>query len=349
MPVSTLQPGYFPQPKFDHPRKLRRLARPIAIAACVFAALLVVNWLLVGYRTAPASQTDPDTVLIPTSEGAMQVRISGNPQGSTLVLVHGLMGSHHWFDRISPLLEPSHRLVAIDLLGCGGSAKPGKGTYSVENQASALAEVLERLNLKGVTAVGHSLGGAVVTSLAEQSPDLVERLVIIDSPTSSQTADLGLAAKLSRQPILGPALKTLVNVAGTNSLEAKGFAPGFDIGSGFEYANQPIRDMQRMTYTAFNESQKVYREYTNVIPLNRRLAATGKPLLVIFGELDQIIYRLDEDLDLYGEIPGARVERLANIGHSPQIEAPDQTANFLLSFNSTSVPLDRRGEDVGLR
>ena len=332
MPATTLQPGYFPSPKFEHPHRLRRWLRPAAIALSVLAALLVVNWLLVAFRTAPARQTDPDTVLIPTTEGTMQVRISGNPAGPPVVLVHGLMGSHHWFDRISPLLEPTHRLIAIDLLGCGGSAKPGQGTYSVENQAAALGEVVKSLGLRQVTAVGHSLGGAVVTSLAEQSPDLVGRLVIIDSPTSSRTADLGLTAKLSRQPLLGPALKTLVNVAGTNELEAKGFAPGFDIGSGFENANQPIRDMQRMTYTAFNESQKVYRQYTDILPLDRRLAGTGKPLLVICGELDQIIHRLDEDLAQYGRIPGARIERLPDIGHSPQIESPRETADILLSF-----------------
>lgn len=332
MSTTTLQPGYFPRPKFEHPHRLRRWGRPATIALSVLAVLLVVNWLLVGFRTAPARQTDPDTVLIPTTEGTMQVRISGNPAGPPVVLVHGLMGSHHWFDRISPLLEPTHRLIAIDLLGCGGSAKPGRGTYSVENQAAALGEVVKSLGLRQVTAVGHSLGGAVVTSLAEQSPDLIGRLVIIDSPTSSKTADLGLTAKLSRQPLLGPALKTLVNVAGTNELEARGFAPGFDIGSGFENANQPIRDMQRMTYTAFNESQRVYRQYTDIVPLNRRLAGTGKPLLVIFGELDQIIHRLDEDLVLYGQVPGARIERLPDIGHSPQIEAPRETADILLSF-----------------
>jgi len=341
MATTTLHPGYFHEPKPTHPHRLRRFLRPITVAAGMLMTVLVVNWLLVGFRTAPATQTDPDTLLVPTTQGTMQVRASGNSRGSPIVLVHGLMGSHHWFDRISPLLEPTHRVVAIDLLGCGGSAKPGKGRYSIESQAKALGEVLSTLGLSNVTAVGHSLGGAVVTSLAEQQPRLVEKLVIIDSPTSVRRTSLGITASLSRQPLLGPALKTLVNVAGTNDLEAIGFAPGFDIGSGFPDADQPIRDMQRMTYTSFNESQKIYRPYTDEERLDRRIARTGKPLLVIFGELDQIARGLDEDLAFYGRVPGAQVERLRHIGHSPQIEAPDQTAEILLVFTRPQADADR--------
>ena len=63
-----------------------------------------------------------------------------------------------WWDGMVPLLERNHRVIAVDLLGHGGSEKPGSG-YTPPNQAQVVAEALERLDVSDATVVGHSLGG----------------------------------------------------------------------------------------------------------------------------------------------------------------------------------------------
>ena len=73
-----------------------------------------------------------------------------------------------------PPLERDHRVVAVDLLGFGGSEKPDAG-YSIEEQADLVAQALSRLGVHEATVVGHSLGGTVVDALAERPADLVER------------------------------------------------------------------------------------------------------------------------------------------------------------------------------
>ena len=90
------------------------------------------------------------------------------------MLLHCATCSMDWWDNLAPLLEPDHRVIRIDLLGMGGSDKPGSG-YSIDDQASAVAEALAKLHVVGATVVGHSLGGSVAIALAEQSPQLATR------------------------------------------------------------------------------------------------------------------------------------------------------------------------------
>jgi pimeloyl-ACP methyl ester carboxylesterase len=78
-----------------------------------------------------------------------------------------------------PLLDRTHRVIAVDMLGFGGSEKPGSG-YSIEDQAIVIAQALVRLGVRHATVVGHSLGGTVATALAERASALVDRLAIVD-------------------------------------------------------------------------------------------------------------------------------------------------------------------------
>src|ERR687888_226268 len=96
-----------------------------------------------------------------------------------ILLIHCYTCSMKWWDGLAPLLERDHRVIRVDLLGHGGSDKPGAG-YSIDDQATAVGEALAKLGVVNATVVGHSLGGSVVTALAQQSPRLASRVVIVD-------------------------------------------------------------------------------------------------------------------------------------------------------------------------
>src|SRR3954447_4425810 len=129
----------------------------------------------------------------PTASSASPAGTAGTGKGSShrrliqppIVLLHCYTCAIDWWDRLIPLLSKSHRVIAIDLLGHGGSEKPGTG-YGMEDQAALVAQALNRLGVEGAVVVGHSLGGTVATALAAQSRELVDRLVVIDqAPDSS--------------------------------------------------------------------------------------------------------------------------------------------------------------------
>jgi pimeloyl-ACP methyl ester carboxylesterase len=162
------------------------------IALAVLAALLVliaINAVVTSKETKSAEVTEPGGRILELNGGAMQVVERGPSRGSPIVLIHCYSCAINWWDGMMPLLSREHRVVAVDLLGHGGSEKPDSG-YSIPDQADLIAEALSRLDVRDATVVGHSLGGPVAVALAEQSPRLVDRLVLIDSRSS--THDKGI-------------------------------------------------------------------------------------------------------------------------------------------------------------
>ncbi|MCC6382531.1 MAG: alpha/beta hydrolase [Dehalococcoidia bacterium] len=96
-----------------------------------------------------------------------------------IVLVHGwTCDSHDWSWQI-PALAAGHRVVAYDQRGHGRSSAPSSG-YRPRTLANDLAALLKRIDLPPVVAVGHSLGGAVVSALAVEHPDAVRAIVPVD-------------------------------------------------------------------------------------------------------------------------------------------------------------------------
>jgi pimeloyl-ACP methyl ester carboxylesterase len=318
------------------PRRRRPAGRRLlgVIAACLglLIAAIAVHAVVLSRQTEAAKITVPGARLVPTAEGAMQVLVQGDRSGSPVLEVHGVLSSLHWFDRITPILDWRHLVIRVDLIGNGGSAIPGPGHYRIADQARAVGDVLARLHIQHVTAIGHSMGGAVVTALAERDPADVARIVVLDTSATAADATLGGQARLSTEPVIGQALKTLVAVAGSKNIAARGFAPGFRLAAGFAHADQPLDDIKAMTYTAYTQEMAAFDPFVTAEPMQQRLTALLKPLPVIFGTRDQIAVGEHHDLRLYRTVPSATVTTIAGVGHSPQVEAPQRTAALIQRF-----------------
>jgi pimeloyl-ACP methyl ester carboxylesterase len=99
--------------------------------------------------------------------------------GETMVFLHGIAGStRYWKSRVEPL-SAQYRLLLVDLLGYGKSAKPWT-KYTVERHAEELYQVVR--SQKPFTLVGHSFGAIVAIAFSARYPHLVRRLVLISLP-----------------------------------------------------------------------------------------------------------------------------------------------------------------------
>src|SRR3954466_15390449 len=121
-------------------------------------ALLVVNALVVDGQTGSAQVTVPGGRILDLPGGELQVRENGPRSGSPIVLIHCFSCAMDWWDGMLPQLEEDHRVIAVDLLGHGGSEKPGSG-YTPEHQAETVSRALRALHVHDAEVVGHSLGG----------------------------------------------------------------------------------------------------------------------------------------------------------------------------------------------
>ena len=177
--------------------------------------------------------------------------------------------------------------------------KPDSG-YTPANQAKLVAAALQRLGVRDATVVGHSLGGAVSVALAEQEPQLVNRVAIVDMPPDNSYGDLGFIAGLAFQPVLGEALWRIKPDFSVRDGLAVAFAPGFEVPDAF------VDDVKRMTYTAYDESPEQVEDFIGTESLDRRMTATGKPLMVLMGAEEQIVDDPQRALEQYATVPGPK-------------------------------------------
>jgi pimeloyl-ACP methyl ester carboxylesterase len=308
--------------------------------AIALIALIVVNALIVDGKTEPAAVTVPGGRVLDLPDGEMQVVEGGPRDGDPIVLIHCFSCAIDWWDGVRPRLEADHRVLALDLLGHGGSEKPGSG-YTPQNQAKLVAEALTKLRVRDAAVVGHSLGGAVSVALAEQSPRLVGRVGIVDMPPDDSYGDLGFIAGLAFKPVLGEALWTIKpDFSVRDGLEVA-FAPGFDIPDAF------VEDVKRLTYTAYDESPSGVDDFIGERSLDQRMRATGKPLMVLMGAEEQIVNDPQRALNQYANgDPGSETHLIAGAGHSPNVEEPAETARLILEFaDSPRTGLESSGRD----
>jgi pimeloyl-ACP methyl ester carboxylesterase len=299
-------------------------------AAVVLIVALAVNALLVGARTERAEATVAGGRILDLPGGELQVIDRGPRRAAPIVLIHCFTCAMDWWDGMLPRLEASHRVVAVDLLGHGGSEKPGSG-YTPVNQAKLVAEALERLGVSGAEVVGHSLGGAVAVALAQQAPDLVDRVVIVDMPPDNSYGDLGFIAGLAFKPVLGEALWRIKPDFSVRDGLGVAFAPGYDVPDAF------VEDVKRMTYTAYDESPSGTEDFLAEESLDQRMRETGLPLLVLMGADEQIVNDPQRALDQYrSSVPNAETKLVAGAGHSPNVEKPAETAALVLRFGKVA-------------
>jgi pimeloyl-ACP methyl ester carboxylesterase len=270
-----------------------------------------------------AQATEEPTVeaTLPLTGGTIYLCQDGPPDAPALVLIHGSGSSSRTWDSMVALLTASHRVIRIDLLGHGRSDKPTDGDYDIPAQARRVAEALDQLGVEHAVMVGHSSGGNTATGLAEQRPDLVTALVLINTGPHLQAriAAPDGAIEATQWPRLTD--EQLRQIAST------GFSR-----PGYQPPQQLLDDVRRMTHHTFVTTTQASRTYLQRQPLPDRLVPLGTPLLVIFGENDrrwQSSYAAD-----YHAVTDAQVEMLPGLGHSPHLEDPSHTARLLLAFTT---------------
>lgn len=288
--------------------------------------LLVINALVVDGETGSAHVTVPGGRILDLPDGDLQVLERGPRNGSPIVLLHCFSCAIDWWDGMLPMLERKHRVIALDLLGHGGSEKPGSG-YTPKNQALVVSEALEHLHVRGAEIVGHSLGGTVAVALAQEDPQLVGRVVIVDMPPDNSYGSLGFLANLIFRPVIGEALWTIKpDFAVREGLEIA-FAPGFHVPDAF------VDDVKRLTYTAYDNTPAGENQYLAEESLDQRLKGAGKPLMVLMGAEEQIVDDPQRALAQYKRaVPSAQTHLIPGAGHSPNVEKPRETAQLVLQF-----------------
>src|SRR5665213_1860559 len=125
-----------------------------------------------------------------TDVGHTRTRYRETGSGEPVVLFHGgeigAGGADTWPEEMFEILGENHRVVAVDRLGAGHTDNPETDDqYRMSAVTRHAAEFMRQLDLLDATVVGQSRGPHAAARRAKTDPDLVKRLILINSASIS--------------------------------------------------------------------------------------------------------------------------------------------------------------------
>ena len=122
-----------------------------------------------------------------------------------VVLIHGLGLNKEIWEWLLPSLTERYYVIAYDLLGHGSSSEPSKKP-SLTLFAVQIRELLDWCDLDKITLVGFSLGGMICRKFAQEFPEKINALVILNSPyLRTEAAQEAILKRVNQAYLDGPA------------------------------------------------------------------------------------------------------------------------------------------------
>jgi pimeloyl-ACP methyl ester carboxylesterase len=239
-------------------------------------------------------------------------------EGPHLVLLHGLGGSSlGWALNIKPLRERFH-VLAPDQIGSGRSDKPLL-SYRISLMAEYLFEFLSSLKISKTILIGSSMGGWIATHFTANHPDMVEKLVLVDS--AGYALDKPLSAR-DRE------LLNAVTLSSIRDFTQQLFCcPNFVEDAGLKMRlRMKLNSHEPYVIDRFLDSIE-----RNQDVVDHQLSQIKVPTLIVWGKEDQIV-PVAHALRFRQEIAGSKLVIFDQCGHVPQVEKAARFNQEVLNF-----------------
>lgn len=125
--------------------------------------------------------------------------------GRVIVMVHGNPTWSYYYRHLVSILSRTHRVIALDHLGCGLSDKPQDYPYCLANHISNLEQLLWHLDITTYSLIVHDWGGAIGLGVAGKNPGVLEKLVILNTAAFRSNL-LPFRIRVCRWPLVGSLL-----------------------------------------------------------------------------------------------------------------------------------------------
>jgi len=259
-----------------------------------------------------------------------------NAKLSTIVMIHGLRGTHHGLDLIAKNLD-GYRVIVPDLPGFGES-KPFDNEHSIPNYAKWLNKFIIDLRLPEPPALlGHSFGSIIVSNYAVIYPKTVRKL-ILENPIGAPAlkGPRNFMSKLATGYYW--LAKKLPKPTGTRLLRAKPAVMAMSITMAKTHditVRKFIHNQHLQHFNSFASRRVVDEAYRASISSNVSDFAHGinVPTLLIAGDIDDITSIADQE-KLLKLFPDAKLVVLNGVGHLTHYETPVEVANAIKRFVS---------------
>ena len=245
--------------------------------------------------------------------GGAKLHLLKGGSGSPLLYLHSIEGNLGWLPWMDCVAE-SATVYAPTHPGFGASERP-ELLESVSDMARFYLWMIQELELKDVSLVGHFLGGWIAAEMATMSPGVIRSLTLVDAagvrPEVGEIADIFLLGE-----------EETTRLAFHDAASVPGYADIFERELSPEEHEMRVRGREMTTRLCW----KPYMYDRSLVWLLERV---NVPTLVVWGAEDRII-PVDSGRRISEAIPGSRLEIIPECGHLPHVEKPDEFSRMVL-------------------
>lgn len=242
---------------------------------------------------------------------------NANLKPQTYVLVHGAWQAPYVWDEVkASLIKNGHQVIVVELPGHGKEATPPQN-LSLNLYRDKVIEAISKADRK-VILVGHSMGGMVVTAVAESIPSKISRLIYIGAFLPSSGQSIGDLAKTDPDSQLGP---TLIEAVDHLTLDVKSEElTRLFISDGTVATKQKVQDNYRAE---------------PAIPFSNAVELTSQK----FGSVEKIYIKTLQDIVISPRLQDQMISKAGiktiyeiNSSHSPFLSQPKAVSDLLIQI-----------------
>jgi pimeloyl-ACP methyl ester carboxylesterase len=264
----------------------------------------------------------------------LEIHYKDEGQGPVLLMVHGSRSSLRQWDGVVAQLKGRYRIIRYDIPGAGLSGGVDDAAAQRVAPTDIAEGLLARLGVRRVTVVGVSSGGTLGMFLAAKRPDLVERLILANTPADPVKYD-----HLRYSPALTAAMQR-VKDTGVEDMAFWNAYLDFFSGDG-----RRIDAAKRTAYYDLNRrvpeknALALVAKIGDGVEARKRMAAVRAPVLLLWGAADPLLVPASAKA-LAGYLSAAQVSTvmMPDVGHYPPTEVPVRFARLVAAYIEAATP-----------
>ena len=293
--------------------------------------------------SAPQETTPGESRTVDLGGPVHYVDFGGHADGPTILLVHGLGGSHLNWDLLAPLLTPHGRVYAVDLPGFGRS-EPGQRKASVQANVAVVKRFIDEVAGTPVVLVGNSMGGMISILVAGERPDAVSSLVLLDpavpGPRRALDPLVALMFVIYAIPFVGERFlakrrtSTSARARVIETLKLCGVdpdaVPPMVIDRSITLLDERA-DVEGMDKAFLVAARSLLKLLVDPRRYRKAMASIRLPVLLVHGDRDRLV-PVAAARDIARRHPSWRYLEMAGVGHVPQLQVPAELASAMVEW-----------------
>jgi pimeloyl-ACP methyl ester carboxylesterase len=265
-------------------------------------------------------------IAIASSLSATNIHTSYVHQGdgnTPILLLHGFDSSLLEFRRLLPLLSQKNPTFAVDLLGFGFTERLSDIDFSPESIKTHLYYFWKTVIKEPVILVGASMGGAAAIDLTLSHPEMVSKLVLIDSAGLKNNSPL---SKFLPNSVGRLATKFLSSEKVRENVSKQAY---FD--QSFVTEDAKICAALHLDMSNWSEALISFTRSGGYGNFSKNMGKISQETLILWGEHDRILGTKDAH-KFHKLLPKSQLKWINKCGHVPHLEKAQITADYILEF-----------------